>query len=46
MDRLTGETPANYFARFKWAVNAATNDSYFRRNPVEKAWPEAIPVRN
>jgi site-specific recombinase XerD len=35
MDRYTGETPANYYARFKWVVNAATSDSYFQRNPTE-----------
>lgn len=45
MDRLTGETPANYFARFKWVVNAATNDSYFRKNPVEKVAARNNPSR-
>jgi len=34
LDTLTGETPANYFARFKWVVNAATNDGYFQKNPT------------
>src|SRR5215213_10227083 len=32
LDRLTGETPANYYARFKWVVNAATKDRYFQVN--------------
>jgi integrase len=35
LDRLTGETPANYYARFKWVVNAATKDRYFHTNPTE-----------
>jgi hypothetical protein len=30
LDKLTGESPANYYARFKWVVKAATRDSYFR----------------
>ena len=36
LDRLTGETPQNYFARFKWVIEAATKDKYFHANPVEK----------
>lgn len=35
LDKLTGETPANYYARFKWVIDAATKDSYFRVNPTE-----------
>lgn len=35
LDKFTGETPLNYFARFKWVVNAATKDKYFQNNPVE-----------
>jgi len=34
-DELTGETPANYFARFKWVIDAATKDGYFRVNPTD-----------
>lgn len=34
LDKFTGETPANYYARFKWALNAATSDGYFRVNPT------------
>lgn len=34
MDKLTGETPANYFARFKWVIDAATSDGYFVKNPT------------
>lgn len=35
LDNLTGETPANYYARFKWVVDAATKDGYFRQNPTD-----------
>jgi integrase len=35
LDRFTGETPMNYFARFKWVVKAATKDGYYRYNPAE-----------
>ena len=45
MDRFTGETPANYFARFKWVVNAATSDGYFRKNPVEKVAARSTPSK-
>lgn len=36
LDCLTGETPQNYFARFKWVIKAATKDKYFIENPTEK----------
>ncbi len=32
-DHLNGETPANYFARFKQVIKAATKQGYFRINP-------------
>lgn len=35
LDKFTGETPANYYARFKWVLKAATRDGYFRINPTE-----------
>lgn len=35
LDNLTGESPANYFARFKWVVDAAKRDGYFRDSPTE-----------
>lgn len=34
LDHLNGETPANYFARFKTAVRAATHAGYFKINPT------------
>ena len=36
LDKYTGETPGNYYSRFKWVVNAATQDGYFHQNPTEK----------
>lgn len=43
LDKLTGETPANYYARFKWVVDAATKDGYFRRNPTDEITAVANP---
>jgi integrase len=40
---LTGETPQNYFARFKWVINAAKKDKYFHENPVENVSAIANP---
>lgn len=35
LDNLAGETPADYFMRFKRMVRAATKEGYFRVNPTE-----------
>ncbi len=35
LDKYSGETPSNYYARFKWVVNAAKKDGYFHQNPTE-----------
>ncbi len=35
LDRFNGETPANYFTRFKQVLKAATRQGYFRVNPSE-----------
>ncbi|MBZ4191922.1 phage integrase SAM-like domain-containing protein [Niabella beijingensis] len=35
LERFNGETPMNYYARFKWVVKAATKDKYFHSNPTE-----------
>lgn len=43
LDNLTGETPQNYFARFKWVVKAATKAKYFVDNPVENISAKANP---
>ena len=40
LNHLNGETPANYFARFKKAVKAATRAGYFKVNPTSN-----IPVK-
>ena len=33
---LSGETPKNYFTRFKKVLNAATSEGYFKENPASK----------
>ncbi len=43
LDRLKGQSPQNYYARFKWVVNAATNDHYFQKNPTEDVAAKANP---
>lgn len=35
LDNLKGETPGDYFMRFKRVIKAATKDGYFRVNPSE-----------
>ncbi|MES1217677.1 MAG: site-specific integrase [Bacteroidota bacterium] len=45
LDKFTGETPAGYYSRFKWAVNAATSDGYFHKNPVEKVFAKSNPSK-
>lgn len=43
LDTLHGETPGNYFTRFRWVVSAATSDGYFKNNPVEKVFSQKNP---
>lgn len=45
LDRFTGDTPANYFARFKWVVRAATKKGYFRNNPTEEVKARTNPSK-
>jgi integrase len=35
LDNFNGDTPANYFSRFKRVIKAATKEGYFRINPAE-----------
>ncbi|WP_291912233.1 site-specific integrase [Chitinophaga sp. CB10] len=35
LGKYNGDTPANYFARFKRVIKAATKEGYFRINPAE-----------
>lgn len=46
LDNLNGETPADYFMRFKRVIKAATKQGYFLDNPAEdikiKAHPSQI----
>jgi hypothetical protein len=46
LDKFTGETPGNYYARFKWVVNAATSDGYFQKNPTEHVAAKSKPSAN
>ncbi|HEY1872387.1 MAG TPA: site-specific integrase [Chitinophagaceae bacterium] len=46
LDRFTGDTPANYYARFKWVVKAATKDGYFRYNPSEDVKTKSNPSKS
>lgn len=46
LDCLTGETPQNYFSRFKWVIYAATKDKYFHENPAEDVSATANPSVN
>jgi integrase len=43
LDKYTGETPGNYYARFKWVINAAASDGYFQKNPTEKVFSKSNP---
>jgi hypothetical protein len=43
LDNLSGETPADYFMRFKRMIRAATKDGYFRTNPAEDVTAKAKP---
>lgn len=43
LDHFHGETPLNYFARFKWVVSAAASDGYFREAPTEKVVAQSNP---
>lgn len=35
LDHLNGETPANYFSRFKKVLKSATGQGYFKINPAQ-----------
>jgi integrase len=45
LDRFTGDTPANYYARFKWVLKSATKDGYFRYNPSEDVKTKTNPSK-
>jgi integrase/recombinase XerD len=44
LDKYNGETPMDYFARFKRVLKAATKDGYYRYSPAEDL--KAKPNRN
>ncbi|MEC5143126.1 site-specific integrase [Chitinophaga sp. 212800010-3] len=43
LDKYTGETPSDYYTRFKWVLAAATADGYYRQNPTEKVSAKSNP---
>jgi len=43
LERFTGDTPANYFSKFKKMIRAASKDGYFRINPSEDVKAKANP---
>lgn len=45
LSHLNGETPQNYFAGFKWVINAATKARYFLDNPAEDVSAKANPSK-
>jgi hypothetical protein len=45
LDKFTGETPGNYYARFKWVLNAAISDGYYRVNPTGKINTKSNPSK-
>jgi integrase/recombinase XerD len=43
LDTLNGETPADYFMRFKRVIKAGKKQGYFRENPAEDVKAKAHP---
>lgn len=46
LDRFTGDTPANYYSRFKKVVKSATKEGYYRYNPAEDITAKSNPSEN
>ena len=42
LDHFNGETPSDYFSRFKWVVSG-DRDGYFRNNPAENVTAKSKP---
>lgn len=45
LSKFTGETPGNYYARFRQVLTAATADKYFRTNPSDKVYARTNPSK-
>lgn len=43
LKNFNGDTPANYFARFKRVIKAATKEGYYRYNPAEDVKAKSNP---
>jgi integrase len=46
LDRFAGDTPANYYARFKRCIKSATKEGYFRISPAEDIAARSNPSRH
>lgn len=45
LDKFTGDTPANYYARFKRVTKAATKDGYYRYDPADDIKTKSNPSK-
>lgn len=45
LEKFTGDTPANYFSKFKKMIRAASKDGYFRINPAEDVKAKSNPSK-
>lgn len=43
LDKFNGDTPANYFSRYKRVLKAATKEGYFRLNPADDVKAKSNP---
>lgn len=43
LGNFTGDTPSNYFSKFKKMIRSATKDGYFRNNPAEDVKSKSNP---
>lgn len=46
MDKFKGQTPLNYYSRFKTVLAAATPGGYYRNNPTAKISAESNPYQS
>jgi len=45
LDKFNGDTPSNYYSRFKWVIKAATTDKYFITNPTGEVAAQSNPSK-
>lgn len=44
LDRFNGDTPANYYAKFKKVLKAATKEGYYNNSPTEEVAAKSSPI--